>query len=313
MGGGPPVPGRGGRVGNGGRAAGRCRLISVMDHFVVAAWNVHSGVDGWGRPFDVVSSCRALDADVLVLAETWHPDDDECPGTAQEVAQALGYSLVEVPLGHGRLLGPDPQARSTWGPGVWSRHDAIWLDRARRRAAASGAPGRSHQPGSWGVAILTRLPVATSSEMRFVRRHRDPAWRAALVTTLAHASGPVTVVGTHLCHLSQGSPLQFRELRSLLGSLDGAVVVAGDMNLWGPPVSAMLPGFRRAALGRSWPAWRPHSQPDHILVNQKVTVHAGAVIPLRGSDHLPIRATLAIAHDERQRGPASVARDRSSR
>ena len=25
-----------------------------MDHFVVAAWNVHSGVDGWGRPFDVV-------------------------------------------------------------------------------------------------------------------------------------------------------------------------------------------------------------------------------------------------------------------
>ncbi len=283
-----------------------------MDDFVVAAWNVHCGVDGWGRPFDVVSPCRELDADVLVLEEAWHPDDGS-PGTALVVAQALGYSLVEAPLGHGRLLGPDPQARSTWGPGVWSRRDAIRLDRARRRAAASGTPGRARQPGSWGVAVLTRLPIVTWSEVRFARRRRDPAWRAALVATLAHASGPVTVVGTHLCHLSQGSPLQFRELRSLLGSLGGAVVVAGDMNLWGPPVSAMLPGFHRAAVGRSWPAWRPHSQPDHILVNAEVTVHSGAVLPLRGSDHLPVRATLAIDHDVRPDGPAPVARDWSSR
>ena len=43
----------------------------------LATFNVHMGVDGWGRPFDVVGECAPLDADVLVMQESWEPDDGE--------------------------------------------------------------------------------------------------------------------------------------------------------------------------------------------------------------------------------------------
>ena len=33
----------------------------------LATFNVHMGVDGWGRPYDVVSGCAGLGADLLVM------------------------------------------------------------------------------------------------------------------------------------------------------------------------------------------------------------------------------------------------------
>jgi endonuclease/exonuclease/phosphatase family metal-dependent hydrolase len=65
------------------------------------------------------------------------------------------------------------------------------------------------------------------------------------------------------------------------------------MNLWGPPVSLLLPGWRRAVRGRTWPSWRPHSQPDHVLVTSVVRVIDGAVVRTGNSDHLAVRAHLA--------------------
>lgn len=44
-----------------------------MPEIVVATFNVHAGIDGWGEPFDVVASCADLDADVLLMQETWTP------------------------------------------------------------------------------------------------------------------------------------------------------------------------------------------------------------------------------------------------
>ena len=48
---------------------------------ILATFNVHMGVDGWGRPFDVVGECDALGADILVIQESWEPDDGS-PSTA---------------------------------------------------------------------------------------------------------------------------------------------------------------------------------------------------------------------------------------
>jgi endonuclease/exonuclease/phosphatase family metal-dependent hydrolase len=48
--------------------------------------------------------------------------------------------------------------------------------------------------------------------------------------------------------------------------------------------------------GRTWPASRPHSQIDHILVRRRdgtEVVHA-EVLPAVGSDHRPVRATLRV-------------------
>jgi endonuclease/exonuclease/phosphatase family metal-dependent hydrolase len=72
---------------------------------VVASYNVHGGVDGWGRPYDVVAECERLDPDVLVLQESWHPDGR--PSLAQRVADRLGCSVTEFTSGRGRITVPD--------------------------------------------------------------------------------------------------------------------------------------------------------------------------------------------------------------
>jgi endonuclease/exonuclease/phosphatase family metal-dependent hydrolase len=56
----------------------------------------------------------------------------------------------------------------------------------------------------------------------------------------------------------------------------------------------MLPGWRRAVVGRTYPSHRPHSQIDHILVNEKIEVLSGEVLPACGSDHRPVCARLRL-------------------
>ncbi len=66
------------------------------------------------------------------------------------------------------------------------------------------------------------------------------------------------------------------------------------MNTWGPLVRRFLPGWHRAVIGSTWPAWRPHSQIDHILCAGVARVVDGSVCPDFGSDHRPVRARLEL-------------------
>ena len=47
-------------------------------------------------------------------------------------------------------------------------------------------------------------------------------------------------------------------------------------------------------MGASYPAHRPHSQIDHILVRDDMTVLSGEVLAETPSDHRPIRARLRL-------------------
>jgi endonuclease/exonuclease/phosphatase family metal-dependent hydrolase len=71
-------------------------------------------------------------------------------------------------------------------------------------------------------------------------------------------------------------------------------------------VVAVLPGWRRAVFGRSWPAHRPHSQIDHVLVRDDVTVLSGEVLGATPSDHRPIRARLRVAPNPKPGGGGKV-------
>jgi endonuclease/exonuclease/phosphatase (EEP) superfamily protein YafD len=52
--------------------------------------------------------------------------------------------------------------------------------------------------------------------------------------------------------------------------------------------------WRRGVTGRTWPAARPHSQIDHVLVRPgDVQVVDAAVLDACGSDHRPLFARLA--------------------
>jgi endonuclease/exonuclease/phosphatase family metal-dependent hydrolase len=268
----------------------------------VAAYNLHCGVDGWGRPYNVGAVLVALDADVLVLSEAWMPDRGSVP--LDELAGPLGYRIFSQPLASGRLAGPHPEATDRWMHRWrwWGAGHALYLDSERRLARAQRASERyaAAEPGSWGMAVLCRVPTAGHQVIDLGRLPQDRARRAAVVVELPADGqrGACTVVGTHMSHLTFGSPAQFR---TLAGALDervgeGPAVLAGDMNLWGPPVTLLLPGWRRAVRGRTWPAWRPHSQIDHLLVRGAVAVEQGQVLPAAGSDHRPVRAELRIGH-----------------
>jgi endonuclease/exonuclease/phosphatase family metal-dependent hydrolase len=255
---------------------------------------VHGGVDGWGRPFDVVAECAALDADVLVLQESWAPSEGG-PSTAATVGDHLGYDVIEEGMARGRLFDPDPSADHRWGPRPRHAHVSFRLDDPRSRRLNFDRLHPHFSPGTFGIAVLTRIPVSDRAVISLGQLKRDPARRLAITCTVPVGDEALTVVGTHMSHLLQRSPVQFRELRSLLPDPGvSAVALAGDMNLWGPPLAALFPGWRRAVRGRTWPSFRPHSQLDHVLVTPSVSVIDARIAERSGSDHLPVRVSLGV-------------------
>ncbi len=264
----------------------------------LATFNVHMGVDGWGRPYDVVGECARLDADVLVLQESWEPDDGS-PSTAGLVAHQLGYdTLTEVALARGRLYSPHPTDTDRWGPWLTQVRTALHLDEQnyRARARTRVAPAdRGFARGQWGIALLSRVPVRHTEVIPLGRLRRDAAERAVIRCSVDLAGGPLVICGTHMSHITHGSHAQYRRLAKQLPGSDEAACLVGDMNLWGPPTSSYFRGWRRGVTGRSWPGRRPHSQLDHVLVTPPVTVVDGHIGDFAGSDHRPAVATLTIA------------------
>jgi endonuclease/exonuclease/phosphatase family metal-dependent hydrolase len=278
-----------------------------MPPLVVASFNVHGGVDGWGRPFDVVEACREVGADVLMIQESWAPDGGV--SVAERVSRQLGFTAAELPFARGRIAPPADAAKLRWGPRLWARSGhGMRLD--RRRVGATGhrvAPRSARavsERGTWSIAVLSRFPVTHTQTIDLGQLPTDPARRGAIVMDIeiAGATRRLRVVGTHLAHLSQGSPRQIGVLRRSLNALAPAPdVLAGDMNLWGPPLTLLFPGWSRAVRGRTWPTWWswPLVQSDHVLVrdavSESVTVETGEVLRIAGSDHFPVRASLVIA------------------
>jgi len=98
-----------------------------------------------------------------------------------------------------------------------------------------------------------------------------------------------------MSHLSHWSPAQYRLLAKKLPAPNTAAVLAGDMNLWGPPVNSFFPAWRRAVTGRTWPAPRPHSQLDHVLITEALSVDSARIATRSGSDHRPVVVRLALS------------------
>ena len=249
-------------------------------------------MDGWGRPYDVSAQCAELDADVLVMQEVWTPDAGG-PSTAQQVAHDLGYKVeADHALAHGVRYDPSPGAGHRWGPPPWRHSRAFRLDRHRRPLRR---PTRAPVPGLWSLAFLARIPLADVTVISLGPLRHDPADRALVRATTDLGGRTVTLMGTHMSHLTDFSPLQYRRLAALLPPPDTPAALAGDMNLWGPPVSSFFPAWRRAVVGRTWPAHRPHSQLDHVLITASLRVVEARVAEHSGSDHRPVVVRLALA------------------
>ena len=86
----------------------------------VANFNMHAGIDGWGRPFDAIAACATFEADVLVLEEAW-TNDTEGPGSgqAEQIAAALDYEVVTCTLAKGRRARPASGRDGTLDAASW--------------------------------------------------------------------------------------------------------------------------------------------------------------------------------------------------
>jgi endonuclease/exonuclease/phosphatase family metal-dependent hydrolase len=122
---------------------------------------------------------------------------------------------------------------------------------------------------------------------------RDPGRRALLAVTVEVGGATFTVCATHLPVPKDPVWRLAPALRRALPPAERPAALAGDMNMWGWCVDRLAgPGWRRAVRGQTYPARRPHTQIDHILVSRPVEVVDAQVVRQVMSDHRPIRARL---------------------
>jgi hypothetical protein len=265
-----------------------------VPEIVVASFNMHSGVDGWARPYDVVGACEHLAADVLVLVENFVPDGEE--GVAACVAGKLGYEVRSASIARARRYPPAEGQRRGFGPPFWSERPvgvSVLFPNPPRARARRPRRGQGVE-GDWGIAVLSRLPVTRFEDLDLGQLRRDPARRRAILAEVDVGGAPLVVAGVHMSHITHGSVAQFRRLTRSLPPPDVPAVLCGDLNVWGPPLRALLPGWRRAVRGRTWPADHPIAQIDHLLVRPSVEVADSEVVQVGRSDHRAVRARLVV-------------------
>ena len=253
-----------------GPVSGRNSRRDCVDHagdvtITVASMNLHCGVSGRGRPYDVAAAIKRLDAPLIALQETW--SDGSGPDPVAAAAEDLGAELFRVPL-----LEPVSLARLS-------------------------IPGES-APGRLGMAVLTTLPVTGYEVLDLGRMRGDFVRRCAQILTLElPGHDTMRLAATHLTHRLV-SAIQLARLVRHLSERPVPTVIAGDLNM--PRVlAAGTPGYTPTVRGRSYPADLPMLQLDHILAGRGLAGLGGSVLPAAGSDHLPVRARLRLTAPNR--------------
>ena len=138
--------------------------MTIRPAVTIVSLNLHSGLSAGGRPFDVAAVLTKLDADIIAVQEAWWATDDGADPVA-EAARALDAQLFRSELSTGRSL-----------------------------AELSIAP-RSGR-GTWGIAVLTRLPVISHETLSLGQPDGELVGRAALICSVTAPGGwPLRQIG----------------------------------------------------------------------------------------------------------------------
>jgi len=236
----------------------------MADQVTLASWNVFQGLhhsskrDAWVGNRNIEDHIRALDTDVMVLPEAWRFARPDVPW-AEDLARELGYQL---------------------------------------HAFTADEPSRPREHVPFRMVVMTRVAASRLDDYP-LSKFGDFGQRAAVRVRLDDSG--LVLAGAHMygIHLLLNMrPRDWMRERAELGDLAASVdVLAGDMNMWSPIVGRDAQPLRAAVKGRTFPAYRPHSQIDHILVSDRVAVSQSHVLGDNGSDHLGIKVTLSVAED----------------
>jgi endonuclease/exonuclease/phosphatase family metal-dependent hydrolase len=196
-------------------------------------------------------------------------------------------------------------------PGPGHEDQAAWLARRLGMELVMGET-RAFGTGSYGNAVLTRLPVLGSARCDLTQDGREP--RGCLRVDVAVERSAVHLFN---CHLGLGLTERRRQLRVLAGfvgesaRLVGPRVLVGDFNEWhpGPITRGLRREFvsRMRRMRRTHPAVFPLFALDRIywdagLEGEEFHVHRSRQARI-ASDHLPVVARLRL-----QTVPAAGAR-----
>ena len=170
---------------------------------------------------------------------------------------------------------------------------------------------RAHGTGTYGNAVLTRLPVLASARRDLSQGAREP--RGCLRVDLDVKGTPLHVFNCHLGLALSERRRQLALLRRFVrdsARLVGPRVLVGDFNEWhrGPITRGLRREFSSPMrrMRRTHPAMFPLFALDRIywdveLQGQEFHVHRSRLARL-ASDHLPVVARLAV----RDRPPRAV-------
>jgi endonuclease/exonuclease/phosphatase family metal-dependent hydrolase len=264
----------------------------------VATFNLHAGVDGWGRPTNVLDHVASLNADILILPEMWRGESGE--DFVAELQSRLGMEGLFVPLASGQRVTTGSGGR-TWQPLLahlngerglfFDEHRSLTKQQRNRRATGDGV-----EHGEWGLGLLTRLPIREIHSESLGRLPREKVQRTLIVATLEQDGRAFYVLAVHGAHLSHGSYLQYRRVSEIVARLDPALpmLFGGDFNSWRPLLRLLLPGWRSLVNARTWPARSPHSQIDHLFARGPWE-SLGGFASDGGSDHLALVADVRLS------------------
>ncbi len=243
----------------------------------VATFNMHAGIDGWGRAFDYVKALSDIPADVIAVQEFFLTKDSY--EKLHSFAMGRGMQLIIVPLADAminNLNTPLLQDRGpkSWGPGgrpgrpgkvrsfyllkraIGNTSDSFpssitdfdrYYDNTLTDSLFEMPRKRGIKPlaiGAVCLIFLSKLPIESYKLYRLAPLRSDMAKRCALVTTLKSANSEIEVAATHLGHITHGSLLQMRQLAGVCGQGNLPSVILGDFNCWGPPLLTALNHLR---------------------------------------------------------------------
>lgn len=228
---------------------------------VVATYNIHRcvGVDRRYDPARIAAVLSEIDADVIGL---------------QEVdARRLGERNLDQ----------------------WA-----YLSEATGMHAIVGANVLDHQ-GRFGNAILTRWPVLSTRLHDLSVPGLEP--RGAIDADIRIGGTLVRVIAAHLGLDPWERNAQITRVLNLIGKHpERPTVFMGDLNEWrgrSPRIRRLEHCFEDCAAPRSFHARMPTLRLDRIFVSSGLALSRYEVVRTqltrRASDHLPVRATLALA------------------
>jgi len=191
------------------------------------------------------------------------------------------------------------EVHSVSGGGERESHQVDYLARATGLRAVAG-PTIQRANSHYGNLLLTSRPIRDIRYLDLSVPGREP--RGAIDADLDIDGETIRVIVTHLGLRASERKYQVKRLLTALSTNEARLtVLLADLNEWfllSRPLRWLKARLGRFPVQRTFPSFFPMLALDRILVSpiEAVTdVHVHKAPPARiASDHLPLKATLAI-------------------